>query len=145
MAKWGDVYRRSVLAGNDPGYAAYMADCHEARSRGHGMMIGEMLKSALAKKGWTQRRLADAAGMREAAVSEILNDKRRLTPATSVKLGTALGIDPEELWLEQALQQFENYSIAHPWLERHDELQSVSEESGVAEDAPTQAPPAAVV
>jgi len=59
---------------------------------------GEYLRDELAERNWTEAEFADILGRPAQAVSEILNNKKEITPETAVVLGAALGTSAE-LWL----------------------------------------------
>jgi addiction module HigA family antidote len=60
---------------------------------------GDVLREDfLVPLGMTAYRLAQGIGMQQTAVSEILNGKRSITPATALRLGRFFGIEPE-FWL----------------------------------------------
>ena len=59
---------------------------------------GEFLAEELEERGWTQAEFAEILGRPAAAVSEIINGKRAVTPATAKELAAALGTSPL-LWL----------------------------------------------
>src|SRR5215210_2091180 len=56
---------------------------------------GEILRDELEERGWTQSVLADVMGRPEAAVSEIINGKRRISPEIAEDLAEALGTSAE--------------------------------------------------
>lgn len=57
--------------------------------------LGKKIKAMLREKGWTQRKLARRAGLRESHVSEILRAAWVSVP-TAKKLALALSCEPEE-------------------------------------------------
>lgn len=59
---------------------------------------GEFLRDELADRGWAEGEFAEIIDRPVQAVSEILNGKKEITPATSVAIGAALGTSAE-LWL----------------------------------------------
>ena len=59
---------------------------------------GEILLEELTERGWSQREFAEILGRPVAAVNEIINGKRSITPATAKELAAALGTSPF-LWL----------------------------------------------
>lgn len=59
---------------------------------------GEFLAEELEARGWTQAEFAEILGRPAAAVSEIVNGKRAVTPATAKELAAALGTSPL-LWM----------------------------------------------
>jgi len=66
---------------------------------------GEILREdVLPALGMTQKGFADHLGVSRLTVSEILNEKRSVTPDMAIRLGKLLGNGPE-LWLrmQQAL------------------------------------------
>ncbi len=52
---------------------------------------GEFLRDELEARGWTQTDFAEIIGRPVALVSEIVNARRRITPATAKEIGAALG------------------------------------------------------
>jgi lambda repressor-like predicted transcriptional regulator len=60
--------------------------------------FAERLRSALDSKGMTQEQLADAAGVGQPAISNMLNRQCRPQRRTVERFATALGVAPEELW-----------------------------------------------
>ena len=58
---------------------------------------GEVLKTELEARGWTQKDLATIMGRPEQTVSEIINGKKKVTPETALEMGAALGT-PAEFW-----------------------------------------------
>lgn len=59
----------------------------------------EYLRDELEERGWTVTEFADMIGQPAHAVSEILKDKRPITPETGQSLSEALGTSPD-LWLK---------------------------------------------
>ena len=59
---------------------------------------GDLLRDELAERGWAEGEFAEIIGRPVQAVSEILNGKKEITPATAVAIGAALGTSAE-LWL----------------------------------------------
>lgn len=52
---------------------------------------GEFLAEELEARGWSQAEFAEILGRPAAAVSEIINGKRAVTPSTAKELASALG------------------------------------------------------
>lgn len=63
-----------------------------------GFPPGEYLRDELAERGWTEAEFAHIIDRPVQMVSEILNGKKDITPATAVAFGDALGTSAE-LWL----------------------------------------------
>jgi HTH-type transcriptional regulator/antitoxin HigA len=63
------------------------------------MTPGAAIREALNSKGWTQTDLAQILGKPLAALNEIIQGKRRITPEMAVALGSALGSQPE-YWMQ---------------------------------------------
>jgi len=59
---------------------------------------GEVIKSELEKRGWTQTDLASILGKHLPAVSEIIQGKRSITPDMAISLAAAFGNAPE-FWM----------------------------------------------
>ena len=60
---------------------------------------GEILETEfLEPLGITQYRLAQATGLSQTRISEIIHGKRRITPETALRLSKALGLS-ERFWL----------------------------------------------
>lgn len=59
---------------------------------------GEFLSEELEARGWSQQEFAEIIGRPANAVSEIINGKRAITPATAKALAAALGTSPA-LWM----------------------------------------------
>jgi HTH-type transcriptional regulator/antitoxin HigA len=59
---------------------------------------GEYLRDELEARGWTQSEFAEILARPTQVVSEILNDKKEITPETAVAIGEALGTGAE-FWL----------------------------------------------
>lgn len=59
---------------------------------------GEFLRDELEERGWTSADFARIINRPAQVVSEILNGKKEITPATAVSIGEALGTSAE-LWL----------------------------------------------
>jgi HTH-type transcriptional regulator/antitoxin HigA len=51
----------------------------------------------LAARGWTQRQFAAIIGKPAQAISEIIHDRKQLTPETALRIASALGTSPQ-LW-----------------------------------------------
>lgn len=60
---------------------------------------GEYLRDELEARGWTVTEFAQILGRPIQAVSEILNNKKEITPESAVDIANALGTSPE-MWLE---------------------------------------------
>lgn len=61
--------------------------------------IAEMLKRLRLEKGWSQRRLADEAGVHHSLISKIERGKETPSPAVTGRLAGALGADVAQLEL----------------------------------------------
>lgn len=59
---------------------------------------GEHLEEYLEMNGWSQAELSRRAGLTPKLVSEIINKKNPVTPATALKLERALGLKAE-IWM----------------------------------------------
>jgi transcriptional regulator with XRE-family HTH domain len=59
--------------------------------------IGERLKRVRLRRMYTQRELADEAGLSERAIVELEANRREPRPATLRKLVGALKVEPEDL------------------------------------------------
>lgn len=59
---------------------------------------GEYLRDELDERGWTAAEFAEILGRPAQAVSEILNDRKEITPETAIAIAEALGTSAE-LWL----------------------------------------------
>ena len=59
---------------------------------------GEFIREKLEARGWTQNDLAEILGRPLAAVNQILQGKRAITPRTARELAAAFGTSAE-LWL----------------------------------------------
>jgi HTH-type transcriptional regulator/antitoxin HigA len=59
---------------------------------------GEFLSDELEARGWSQQEFAEIIGRPPNAVSQIINGKRSITPATAKELAAALGTSPM-FWL----------------------------------------------
>ena len=71
---------------------------------------GEMLKEAfLAEYGLSQNRLAKAIGISPNRITEIINDRRRITADTAVRLALYFGNSPE-FWMN--LQTHHDLKVA---------------------------------
>lgn len=68
---------------------------------------GRILSQELEERGWTQKDLAQIMGRPEQVISEIINNKKQITPETAKELAAALGNSPE-FWynLETKYQLF---------------------------------------
>src|SRR6266481_2027664 len=72
---------------------------------------GEMLKAEfLAEYGLSQNQLAKAIGISPNRIAEIVNNRRRITADTAVRLGLFFGNSPE-FWLN--LQTHYDLKMAH--------------------------------
>lgn len=60
---------------------------------------GAAIREAIGSKGWTQTDLAQVIGKTQAALNEIIQGKRRITPEMAIALATALGTSPEH-WMQ---------------------------------------------
>ena len=60
--------------------------------------FAERLKEALEAKGWTQWQLAEQTGVKQPAISNMLNRQSRPQMRTVKRFAEALGIPPEQLW-----------------------------------------------
>ena len=63
----------------------------------HTISIGERLRTARKERGFSQRELADRAGISTDMISRIERDDRGLSLPTMYKLADALGMDPSRL------------------------------------------------
>jgi addiction module HigA family antidote len=59
---------------------------------------GDTLREEIEERGITAYRLAQDAGLTEAALSQILRGKRRITARTALRLGEYFGTSPQ-FWL----------------------------------------------
>ena len=59
--------------------------------------IGERLKKVRLRRMYTQRELAEAAGLSERAIVELEANRREPRPGTLRKLVAALNVEPEDL------------------------------------------------
>jgi len=59
---------------------------------------GAFLREELKARGWTQIELAEIVARPIQTISQIVNGKKQITPATAIELGAALGTSPE-FWL----------------------------------------------
>ena len=59
--------------------------------------FGVRLRKLRAEKGMSQKDVADAVGMTQAAISQLESGRRVATPKTVKRLAEALGVDIEEL------------------------------------------------
>jgi lambda repressor-like predicted transcriptional regulator len=60
--------------------------------------FAERLRATMQAKGWTQEKLAEKIGIRQSAISNMLNRKSRPQTRTVQRLAEALDVSPEELW-----------------------------------------------
>ncbi|MHB1293920.1 MAG: HigA family addiction module antitoxin [Anaerolineae bacterium] len=62
-------------------------------SRGSARLVppGRIIARELEARGWQQKDLAEIMGRPEQAISEILNDKKQITPETARELAGAFG------------------------------------------------------
>jgi HTH-type transcriptional regulator/antitoxin HigA len=60
---------------------------------------GAAIREALGSKGWTQTDLSQVIGKTQAALNEVIQGKRRITPEMAIALATALGTSPEH-WMQ---------------------------------------------
>ena len=75
---------------------------------------GEYLRDELDERGWTGREFAEIIGRPAQVVSEILNDKKEITPQTALAFAEALGTSPD-VWLNlQTMYQLYRYSESTP-------------------------------
>ena len=58
---------------------------------------GDRIRSAREHRGWTQERLAQAAGISKGFLSDIENDKRNISSGSALKIADALGISLDYL------------------------------------------------
>ena len=70
---------------------------------------GEHLAEILAELGISQYRLAKAIGVPPIRISEIVRQRRSITPDTALRVGRALGMTPE-FWLN--LQKMYDLELA---------------------------------
>ena len=70
---------------------------------------GEHLAEILAELGISQYRLAKAIGVPPIRISEIVRQRRSITPDTALRVGKALGMTPE-FWLN--LQKMYDLELA---------------------------------
>lgn len=65
----------------------------------HGLKLDlcSLVAQALSKKGWSQKKLAEKAGMKESYISDVLNNKRNWTAESASKILFALGVKPRLL------------------------------------------------
>ena len=59
--------------------------------------FGERLRKLRGEKGMSQKDVADAVGMTQAAISQLESGRRVATPKTVKRLAEAIGVDIEEL------------------------------------------------
>ena len=72
---------------------------------------GEMLKEEFLKEyGLSQNRLAEAIGISPNRIAEIVNNRRRITADTALRLGLYFGNSPE-FWMN--LQTHYDLKLAH--------------------------------
>ncbi len=109
---------------------------------------GDVIKSELEKRGWTQSDLATVLGKHLPAVSEIIQGKRSITPDMAVSLAAAFGSSPE-FWAsldagyrvsllepnEEVARRASIYSLApitemekRQWIRRTDSLPKLEKE-----------------
>ena len=75
---------------------------------------GEYLRDELDERGWTGREFAEIIGRPAQVVSEILNDKKEITPQTALAFAEALGTSPE-VWLNlQTMYQLHRHRESTP-------------------------------
>lgn len=65
------------------------------------MPIGELIRNARMRAGWTQEQLATEAGLSAVQISRIETGARGTRIDTLARLAKLLGIDPKELLEEQ--------------------------------------------
>lgn len=58
---------------------------------------GDLLRSHLLGRGWTQQDLASVTGLSRQTIHALINDKSNVTPEVAVILGAALDMDPLDL------------------------------------------------
>lgn len=80
------------------------------------MRVSDTLRYALSESGWTQKQLARIVNAPEKTVSLLIDGKKELTPAMSVKLGVALELRPYDLLADQAMDCLVNFTRANPEL-----------------------------
>ena len=79
-----------------------------------GQPPGEVLRAMLSERGWTQADLAHVLGRPKAAVNEIVNGRRAITPETAVGLSKALGTEPA-FWMDLEIKQKLEAALALPF------------------------------
>lgn len=70
---------------------------NDPESNGQVQCPGVFIQAELDKRGWAQAALAEILGKTTAAVNEVINGKRALTPDMAVAIGRAFA-QPPELW-----------------------------------------------
>ncbi|MEX2374894.1 MAG: HigA family addiction module antitoxin [Dehalococcoidia bacterium] len=70
---------------------------------------GEYLRDELEAREWTATEFAEILGRPVQVISEILNDKKEITPETALEIGRALGTSPD-VWLN--LQSTHRLAVA---------------------------------
>lgn len=86
---------------------------------------GDTLREEIEERGITAYRLAQDAGIPEAALSQILRGKRRITARTALRLGEYFGTSPQ-FWLnlQNAYDLEEERRRTSPMGEQESELVS---------------------
>src|SRR2546422_648574 len=67
-------------------------------ARLHNPHPGETIREELEERGVTAYKVAQATGLKETALSQILRGKRRITPHTAICIGEFLGTSPQ-FWI----------------------------------------------
>lgn len=83
----------SEAACMEPELAAIVADFDVQE-----LTFSERLRSVLDESGMTQQELADAVGLRQSAIANILSRNCRPQQRTVKKIADALGLQPSDLW-----------------------------------------------
>ena len=81
---------------------------------------GEHLKDELEARKLTQKKLAELMDFSTKIVSEIINEKKDITPTIAVKLESALEIDAE-FWLKSQVR----YNIDHMRIKMRNQLNKI--------------------
>lgn len=98
-------HRHEGQLGLDLEQSEQMGSQHSEETRGvladfdrEEQVFAERLAAAMKDRGLTQSALAELAGVGQPAISNILKRQCRPQRRTVVRLATALGMPPEELW-----------------------------------------------
>ena len=87
--------------------------------------LGEFIRDRLESVGWKQVDLAFVMGVTTAAVSQIINEQRSISPSMAKAIGAALKVEPEKLMHLQATSDLSGTEEPNPMVSERARLVSV--------------------